>query len=737
MKTRTLALLVATMLSASFSSFAQAPATPKAKSHAPAKTTQKAPWEKIPAPPLPPFKPVEPTRIQLSNGMVIFLQEDHELPLIEATMRIRGGSREEPAAKAGMLDVYGDVWRTGGTKTKTGDELDDVLEARAAKIETDDNADSTTIALSCLKQDFETVFQTYLDVLRNPAFREDKIELAKEEMKSTISRRNDSIGAIAGREGAKLAFGKDNPYVRTPEYATVDAVTREDLEAWHPQHVYPNNIVFGMVGDFDAKEMEQKLRAAFEIWQKGPEVPPFHTEFKTAAPGIYFVNKEDVNQSEIRMVALGILRDNPYYYAVEVMNQVFGGGFSSRLFSRIRTAQGLAYAVYGSIGSAFDHPGAFHIGMGTKSVTTVAAIQSLNAQIDDLVKTPPTPEELRRAKDSILNSFIFNFDTPEKVLREKMAYEFYHYPLDFLERYRANIEKITSEDVARVARKYVHKEQMPILVVGNEKEMGAQKLSLLGTVTPIDITIPEGNSAASAAESAPQASNPEGKALAEKFVQALGGKEKVASVKAVEQKASSVRTTPQGDVSVETDNFVEYPDRVYSQLTTPSGPMIIAATPNMAYMAMGGQSGEMPPSMKDDALKSLKRDVIAVAQHADDPKYVFSAGGTQKINNVDANVLKVDADGAAFTWYLDPKTNLPLRSEFTAAGRSGPVSRTLDFADWKSFDGLNLYTNRVVSDNGKVSSKESIRQWIVNPKIDPSIWQAPKSTEPAASDQPK
>jgi len=740
MKKRTLLLLLALSLIAISSAFPQTKATPQGK---PAAASQKPAWEKIPTPPLPAFKPAEPTRIQLSNGIVIFLQEDHELPLIDATMRIRGGSREEPVNKIGLLDVYGDVWRTGGTKDKTGDELDDLLEARAAKIETDDNADSTTIALSCLKQDFETVFRTYLDVLHNPAFRDDKVDLAKEEMKSGIARRNDSIESIAGREAAKLAYGKDNPYARSPEYATVDAITREDLVAWHAQHVHPNNIIFGVIGDFDAKQMEQTLRTAFESWPKGPELPVFQTEFKTAAPGLYFVHKEDVNQSEIRLVSLGIKRDNPDYYAIEVMNEVFAGGFSSRLFSNIRTKQGLAYAVYGSIGSAFDHPGVFRIGMGTKSVTTVEAIQSLDAQIDDLVKTPPTAEELKRAKDAILNSFIFNFDTPEKVLREKMAYEFYHYPLDFLERYRTNIEKVTSEDVARDAQKYVHKQDMPVLVVGNEAEMGAQKLSLLGKVTTIDITIPPGEASegkggeGGATEAAAVANNPEGKALAAKFVQALGGKDKIVGIKAVEQKSSSVRTTPQGEITLDSDNFVEYPDHVYSELTTPMGKMTMAASPNASYMAMGGQSGEMPPPAKEEALKSLKRDVIAVAQHADDPKYSFAAAGTKKIGDVDANVLKINADGADATWYLDPKTNLPLRSEFSAVGQAGPVTRTLDFADWKAVDGVLLYMSRTVSENGKVTSQETVKQWVVNPNIDPKLWQIPAAAPAESTEQPK
>lgn len=740
MKTRTLLALVAIVLATASLNFAQNTAAPsQATTQAPAQAPD---WQKIPTPPLPPFKPVEPIRIVLKNGMVIFLQEDHELPLISATMRIRGGSRDEPANKVGMLDVYGEVWRTGGTKTKTGDELDDLLEARAAKIETDNNQDSTTISLSCLKQDFETVFQAYIDILRNPTFREDKVELSKEENKSAIARRNDNIGQIASREAAKLAYGKDNPYARTPEYTTIDAVTREDLVKWHESHVHPNDIIFGIIGDFDSKQMEQKLRTAFDNWEKGPALPAFHAEYKTAQPGIYFVEKTDVNQSEIRMVSLGIERNNPDYYAVEVMNEVFGGGFSSRLFSNIRTKQGLAYAVYGSIGSAFDHPGVFRIGMGTKSVTTVEAINSLNAQIEDIVKTPPSQEELRRAKDAILNSFIFNLDTPEKVLREKMAYEFYHYPLNFLELYRTNIEKITSADVARVAQKYVHKSQMPVLVVGNSSEMGAQKLSSLGKVIPIDISIPgesspvEGAQGEGAAEAAPAVSNAEGKALVAKYVQALGGKQKIDSIRAVEQQISSLRSTPQGDLTLDIDNLVAYPDRIYSQIGTPMGKMTMAISPTGGFMAQGDQTRDLPEAVKEDASKTLKRDLIAVAQHADDPKYVFSAAGTQKVGDVDANVLKINADGADATWYLDPKTNLPLRSDYTAVGQAGPVTRSVEFSDWKPVDGVMLYSNRVITENGKPSSKDTMKQWTINPKVDPSAWQKPASA-PGESDQPK
>jgi zinc protease len=295
----------------------------------------------------------------------------------------------------------------------------------------------------------------------------------------------------------------------------VAAVTRDDLVNWHKAYVHPNNIILGIVGDFYAKAMETRLRQAFASWPKGPEAAKPRIEFTKAKPGVYFIAKEDVNQAEIRMVDLGIERRNPDYFAATVLNEAFGGSFSSRLFTTLRTERGLAYSVGGGIGSAFDHPGITRLVIGTKSATTAEAIEGLQAEVDKLLTNPPDEAELARAKDSILNSFIFNFDSKEKVLREQMNYEFYGYPLDFLERYRAEVEKATVEDVARVARKYLHKDRLAVLVVGNPGEIGDQ-LKKFGPVAALDITIPPPPAEKQAAKTTPKSrAKPRGSAAGE------------------------------------------------------------------------------------------------------------------------------------------------------------------------------------------------------------------------------
>jgi len=692
-------------------------------------TAQATDWQKIPIPSLPAFHPAEPKRVELPNGMVIFLQEDHELPMIDGSIRIRGGSRSEPASKVGLVDLYGEVWRTGGTTSQTGDQMDDYLEARAAKVETDGTVDSTSLGWTCLKADFDDVFKLVVDLLQNPEFRDDKLDLAQKSLEEVIARRNDNPAGIAGRESLKLAYGANNPYARQPEYGTVEAVKRDDLLNWHKTYVHPNNMILGVSGDFDSGAMEAKLRAAFGSWPKGLAPQKEDIQFQLAKPGYYLVTKDDVNQSNIRMVTLGTERNNPDYFAIEVFNEVLGGGFSSRLVQDIRTKRGLAYSVGGGIGTAFDHPGVVRFVMGTKSERTAEAIQALYEDVDNLQKNPITDAEIKRAKDAILNSFIFNFDTPDKVLHERMAYEFYGYPLDFLEKYRAGIEKATKEDVNRVAGKYLHKDQLAVLVVGNPKDFD-KPLSALGPVTNVDVTIPPPPGASNAeaapavAPSAAAASNPEGKSLVAKVAESMGGAAKLKSVHAMRAK---IEQQSQDEPSPPVEVTIVFPDRMHVAMDSPMGPMSVVFTPTSAFMATQGQVRDIPASQKKESLEQIKRDLTFVAQHADDPKFTFTANGSQKIGDIDATIVDINADGTPMRWYVDPKTGRILRESYSAMGRSGPFQGETDLSDWKSFDGVTLPAKHVNKQDGKEAGTVTFTEIHMNPQVDPKLFDKPAS----------
>ena len=451
---------------------------------------QEKPWEKIPTPPLHAFHPHQPTRIELRNGIVIFLQEDHELPFINGSVLIPGGSRDEQAAKAGMIELYGEAWRTSGSEKMNGDAMDDFLEARAAHIETGGDDDSTDLSWNSLKGDSDQVYDLAMDLLFHPKFSDEKLQLAKQQAASGIVRRNDDEGGIAGRESVKLVYGADSPYARQPELATVGAVTVADLNAWHDRSL-KGKLIVSISGDFDSTAMEARLRATFDALPPVKPLPPRHDAFHDPTPGLYFVDKHDVNQSNIEIVGLGTDRHNPDVPALSVMNEILGGGFGSRLFQKIRTERGLAYAVGGGYGSSYDHPATFRVVVLTKSASTVDATLEALRQISDLTTEPFTETELKRAKNDILSSFLFQYDSREKVLAERVRLEFYGYPADYLETYKAAIEKVTLADVTGVAKKYIHPDKLAVLVVGNGPEIkpGLDELKL-GEIHAVDITIP-------------------------------------------------------------------------------------------------------------------------------------------------------------------------------------------------------------------------------------------------------
>jgi zinc protease len=463
--------------------------TATAKPAAPSTAAVPQPWKKIPIPPLHAFKPEQPKKIELANGLTIFLQEDHELPFINGSILIRGGSRDEPAAKAGLVSLYGETWRTSGTITIDGDKLDDQLESKAASIETGGETASTSVSWSSLKGDFDTVFADTVDLLLHPTFKADKLQLAKGQAETGIARRNDDANGIAIREAIKLAYGTNNPYARQPEYATVESITLDDLKAWHDKTVVPDNMIVAISGDFDSTAMEAKLRKAFEPLPRGEKFESSKITFADPKQSVNFVEKPDVNQSNVLIIGLGTERSNPDYYALSIMNEVFSGGFGSRVVQNVRTKLGLAYSVSGSFSASYDHPGIFYVIAATKSASTVAATQAMLEEIGRLKTAPPTPAELSKAKDQLLNSFVFHYDSPDKVLNEQVTLAFYGYPLDFLDKYKAGIEKVTAADVTRVANKYIDVSKLAIIAVGNEAEI-KPPLSTLGKVTTLDVTIP-------------------------------------------------------------------------------------------------------------------------------------------------------------------------------------------------------------------------------------------------------
>ncbi|GAB4147762.1 MAG: pitrilysin family protein [Cyanobacteria bacterium J069] len=452
-------------------------------------------YDQLTFPPLPPVQLPNYTQFELDNGLIVYLVEDHELPLVSGTASFRVGGRWEPADKVGLSGITGEVMRSGGTQIHPADDLNALLERRAAYVETGIGSAVGNASFYALSEDLSEVFGLFAEVIRQPAFAPDKLALVKSQRRGFIARRNDDPDDIARREFYKLIYGAQSPYARTTEYATLDSIQRDDVIAYHRTYFHPNNMLLGIVGDFDSAQMRSLIEAQFGDWQRNPELD--NPEFDPLPPvaqaqsgGIFLIDQPQLTQSSVLIGHLGGQLTDPDYAPMTVLNDVLNG-FGGRLVNEVRSRQGLAYVVYAYWSPQFDYPGLFVGGGQTRSDATVPFIQSLQSEIEKVRTTLVSEDELKQAKDSALNAFVFNFETPGQTLSRLLRYEYYGYPKDFIFQYQKQVEATTAADILRAAQTYLQPDKLVTLVVGNAAAIQPPLTTLGSTPQPIDITIPE------------------------------------------------------------------------------------------------------------------------------------------------------------------------------------------------------------------------------------------------------
>lgn len=415
----------------------------------------------------------EQYRHALSNGVVAYLVEDHDLPLVTVSTLIRTGAYLDPAGKEGLASLTGSQMRAAGTTSKTAEEFDEAADFLAAFITSSIGPLQGNASLNLLTKDIDQGLALYFDMLKNPRFQEDRLKLAKSQLLQNMERRNDSTTTIENREWSRLMYGPEHFSAKEPTKASIDAITREDMLAFHQRYYQPGGFIFAISGDFNTKEMIGKLEASMKGWpaskQGLPEVPK--APYKSVA-GVYTVNKADVNQGRVSIGHIGTMRDNPDFYALTIMNDILGGGgFTSRITSRVRSDEGLAYSAGSSFGFGVYNPGLFRASFQSKNPTTTQAIAIILEEITRVRTTKVTAEELETATNFLLEVFPRNFATAGQIAGIFAQDEFTKRPPDYWANYRDRIRAVTADDVLRVAQKYLQPDQLVILVVGNVDEI--------------------------------------------------------------------------------------------------------------------------------------------------------------------------------------------------------------------------------------------------------------------------
>ena len=674
-------------------------------------------------PPLRHIQPVKPERLKLKNGLVVFLLENHDLPVVSGEARVRTTLSWIPDDRVGLGGVTGEAMRSGGTARHSGDWLDDRLAAIGATIGTDVGVDLASADFRCLSDNTDEVVGLLAEILREPAFPEDKIELARVGLRRAIASRNDDMIPLLVRVAGQAVYGRGSPYARQPEYATVEAIQRADCVRLHRQVFEPSRVVLAVFGDFKTAAMKQLLAAKLGDWKgaggPAPSLPPA----SAARPAhLVFAPKEDVTQSGIVLTHLGFRADDPDYPAMDVLQTALGGGFQSRLVNRIRTERGLAYATGARAGEDYQRPGVFLAYSLTKSESTMVALELLREEVRKVTEAPFTGEELQRAKESVQNQFVFNFEQPSAVLFRAAFFEVTGYPQDFLQRYQQGLESVTAPSVLEAARRKIHPDQLAAVVVGRERDFDRPLDSAGLAVERVDISIPPPPSKVAVGEATPEAAS-KGRAWLQRAADLAGGTGAWAAIRtAIVEQDQQVSMQGQS-VSLKSSSSWALPDHRAVVRQLPVGEMREGTDGSAGWVSMMGQVQDQPGAA-ENVKQDYERSLFRLFGHAGEIP-VQAMPEPQTVDGVAYEVAFVKSELLKdWTISFAPDGRLA-RMEYQTQGPQGPAHATLTLSDWRAVGKIQYPHQAQVLMDGKPFIESRVTQAKFNETLPDSLFRKP------------
>jgi zinc protease len=419
------------------------------------------------------FEPPDAAKFRrtLPDGTVVYLAPSRELPLVNVVITFKGGASLDPADAPGLAAMTARMVREGGTKTTAAAAFDETLDFLATEVSVAANDTFTTATMNCLKANLDESLRLFVEMLRTPAFDQQRLETAKARLTEALKQRNDDAASILGREWKRLVYGIGHFESAEATGKTVAAIDREKLAALHGKIFHPGNAIIAVSGDFDEQEMLGRLARAFSGWERGAVAPDPVPPTATLEPGLYHVPKE-IPQGKVVIGCRSIVRDDPDAIPLLLLNEILGaGGFTSRLMQKIRSNEGLAYSVRSTVAPKVAYPGDFRAGFESKSATVALATKIVFDEIRRIREEKVSADELETAKRGLIETFPRQFESKPAMLRLFVNDEWTKRPADYWKTFRRKVEAVTADDLLRVAKKHLDPEKMAILVVGDWKEI--------------------------------------------------------------------------------------------------------------------------------------------------------------------------------------------------------------------------------------------------------------------------
>lgn len=416
--------------------------------------------------PLKPFSFPTASEAQLSNGLRVLLIPQHEQPVLSLTVMVPAGSGHNPLTKPGLAALTA-AMLTEGTSRRTAAELAASTDEIGASLSASATWDCTTIELSLLKTHLNVGLPLLADVVIHPAFPRQEFERVRQQSLTEILQSKDMVEDLAAERFSQLLF-PNHPYAY-PEIGTetsLKTLTPEDLLAFHHTHFVPNQAVLIVVGDATLSELLPHLEKAFIGWQPGtfPQSPP--APAAGVKPGIFLVDKPGAVQSSLRIGHVGVARNIPDHFPLLIAQTMLGGKFDSRLNRNLREDKGYTYGASARFGQR-RMPGPFAAVADVQTEVTGPAVGEFLKELQRMVKEPLPYEEVERTKGYLAGGFPLKSETPTQLAQQLLTQVLYSLPADYLSSYREAILAVTPDQVQAAARKYIHPDQLTIVVAGD------------------------------------------------------------------------------------------------------------------------------------------------------------------------------------------------------------------------------------------------------------------------------
>ncbi len=406
-------------------------------------------------------------RRMLSDGTIVYVAESHEFPLVNVSITFKGGNSLDPAATPGLASVMARMVREGGAGDMNPAMFDEKLDFLATEMSVSSGNTFTTARMNSLSGNFDESLKLFVTMLRNPAFDKQRLEVVKARLLESLKQRNDNASSILAREWKAMLYGRKHFEASQPTALSVEAISREQLQAIQEQIIQPGNMIVAVSGDFAVEEMLEKLTKAFNGWERGAVAPDPTMPEAVLVPGLYHVQKE-IPQGKVVLGKRGIVRDDPDAIPLLLLNEILGaGGFTSRLMQKVRSNEGLAYSVRSILSRRVNYPGAFQATFESKNPTVALATKIVLGEIALIRQQPVTDEEIEVAKQGLIETFPRQFESKPTTLQVFVNDEWTNRPKDYWRTFREKVRTVTKDDLLRVAKKHLDPSQMAILVVGD------------------------------------------------------------------------------------------------------------------------------------------------------------------------------------------------------------------------------------------------------------------------------